>query len=334
MEKTISRNKTRMPTVTLSVPNSDDHNIHRSKRKPITKTETTKKHDTILSSENAKTLEFFLQEIEKESAKYGLKLNRTKCEHISVNNKNKDKIKFTDGTEVKRMGEVKYLGCMINDNGDPRREVRKRIAECMCTFIKLDTFWKHTNNPIKLKIIVFNAIVRTKLMYGLESVQINDSLKKHMDTFQLNAYRSILGLKHTYIDRLNTNEHIMNTAETEINKHNNSGTHKTITKLSEYYEQQRLKTTAQIIHHKNSEDERVNITFNKENLEINEYEKKRVGRPKHAWWTFSLQSIWTQAQEHDEALKYSIMDTSKEEHRRAIQKEAKNITEKEEKKKK
>ena len=117
------------------------------------------------------------------------------------------------------MGEVKYLGCMINDKGDPRREVRKRVSECMCTFKKLDTFWKYTDNPVKLKIIVFNSIIRTKLMYGLESVQINDSLKKYIDTFQLKAYRNILDLKHTYIDRLNTNEKIMKEAEDQINTH-------------------------------------------------------------------------------------------------------------------
>ena len=75
------------------------------------------------------------------------------------------------------MNEVKYLGCMINDKGDPRKEVRKRISECMCIMKKLDNFWKHTNNPNKWKLITYNAIIKTKLMYGLESAQLNDSIK-------------------------------------------------------------------------------------------------------------------------------------------------------------
>ena len=149
---------------------------------------------------------------------------------------------------------------MINDNGDPRREIRKMTSECMCAFKKLDTFWKHTDNTKNLKIIVFNAIIRTKLMYGLDSVQINDSLNKYLDTFQLKAYKNILGLKHTYIDRQNTNEKIMHDATEAINTHNIDA-RKQIDKLSERYEKQRLKTTAKIINKKDTEDERIHITF-------------------------------------------------------------------------
>ena len=74
------------------------------------------------------------------------------------------------------MNEVKYLGCMINDKGDPRKEVRKRVSECIATMTKLDCFWKHTNNIVKWKWIAFNAIIKTKLMYGLESAQPNDKV--------------------------------------------------------------------------------------------------------------------------------------------------------------
>ena len=96
------------------------------------------------------------------------------------------------------MNEVKYLGCMINDKGDPRKEVRKRVSECMATMKKLDCFWKHTNNTIKWKLITFNAIIKTKLMYGLESAQLNDSIKRYLDTFQLKGLRKIL---RTHIPR-------------------------------------------------------------------------------------------------------------------------------------
>ena len=86
-------------------------------------------------------------------------------------------------------------------------------------------------------------------MYRMESVQVNDSLKKYLDSFQLNVYRSILGLKHTYIDRQNTNEKIMEDTETALNAHNR-GAHIKISKLSEYYEQQKLTTVAYLLHHK------------------------------------------------------------------------------------
>ena len=95
---------------------------------------------------------------------------------------------FRDKTVVKAMDEVKYLGCMINDKGDPRKEVRKRISECMCIMKKLDCFWKRTNNPIQWKLITYNAIIKTKLMYGLESAQLNDSIKKIPRHFPLKMF--------------------------------------------------------------------------------------------------------------------------------------------------
>ena len=69
-------------------------------------------------------------------------------------------MKFRNGKKVNTLNEVKFLGCMINDKGNPRREVRKRVSECMCTLKKLDVFWIHTDNPIKTKIITFNAIIK------------------------------------------------------------------------------------------------------------------------------------------------------------------------------
>ena len=54
-------------------------------------------------------------------------------------------------------------------------------------------------------------------MYGLESAQINDSLKKYINTFHLKALRKILGLQHTFMNRDNTNEFIYSKAEELIN---------------------------------------------------------------------------------------------------------------------
>ena len=63
---------------------------------------------------------------------------------------------------------------MINDRGDPNRELKKRKSECMCTLMKLEFFWKHTDNPKKWKIILFNAIIRTKLIYNSMKQQKNN----------------------------------------------------------------------------------------------------------------------------------------------------------------
>ena len=80
--------------------------------------------DTIIYSYDDKTLSKLVKEIEIESAKYGLKLNYSKCEHICINGN--DKIKYASGRQVPKANEAKYLGCMINDRGDPDKEVKKK----------------------------------------------------------------------------------------------------------------------------------------------------------------------------------------------------------------
>ena len=98
--------------------------LERNRTKGATFEEVLYADDTILASEKAPIIQKYIHAIETGSEKYGLKLNTNKCEQININKKaTGEVIKFKDGTHVKTLNEVKYLGCMINDKGDPRREV-------------------------------------------------------------------------------------------------------------------------------------------------------------------------------------------------------------------
>ena len=58
-----------------------------------------------------------------------MRLNKGKCEAITINGS--DPIRYKDGSTVPPQNKVKYLGRMINDKGDPKAEISKRIAECI-----------------------------------------------------------------------------------------------------------------------------------------------------------------------------------------------------------
>ena len=49
-------------------------------------------------------------------------------------------------------------------------------------------------------------IIRSKLLYGLESAPMNEYTKKELDTFQLKGLRKILGIKTTFIDKSQNNK--------------------------------------------------------------------------------------------------------------------------------
>ena len=131
--------------------------------------------DTILYSENPNTLTEFVRQIEIESAKYGLKFNYRKCEHICINGN--DNIYYINGGTVPRSGESKYLGCYLNERADPTQEINKRVADTYSTWANLTYTGKNSDDTIKNKLITYDAVIRAKLMYGLESAQTNKTEK-------------------------------------------------------------------------------------------------------------------------------------------------------------
>ena len=145
--------------------------------------------DTILISESEAAVERALAAIEIEGAKYGMKLNKAKCELLAFGRVRP--IKFRDGTKMKPKEEVRYLGCSLNNKADSNRELQKRIADCMLVLNKLHVFWRHGVASAEKKLEVYNAVIKTKLIYGLESMQLTQAAARKLDTFQLKRLRKI-----------------------------------------------------------------------------------------------------------------------------------------------
>ena len=84
-----------------------------------------------------------LAAIEVEGCKYGMKLNKRKCEFIGIGNTGS--VKIADGQPVKAVEEAKYLGCMLNRKDDAETDVRKRILDCTITIKRLHIFFCWTD---------------------------------------------------------------------------------------------------------------------------------------------------------------------------------------------
>jgi hypothetical protein len=74
---------------------------------------------------------------------------------------------------MKSMDEATYLGCDINKNTDMNKEIGKRIQKCATILNRLNQFWLHSNCDKLFKLRVYNMVIRSKLMYGLETAQLN-----------------------------------------------------------------------------------------------------------------------------------------------------------------
>lgn len=243
--------------------------------------------DTIIFSEDTATLGQFVQQIGDEGAKYGRTLNRSKNELLNLNQTRM--LRFSDGTLVPLVNEAKYLGCMLNDKGDPKREVNKRISGTYLVWKRLELFWKHSNCSVRQKLVVYDAVVRSKLIYGLQSVQVNDELKRKMDAFQLKGWRQTLKLHTTFGQqsrgeaRTNTNYYVYYSANMEINTSQPAYNQQTtIINMSEFFVAQRRKLITRIITSSNDDPIREIA------LEVNALTQIDSGRrpsgKRNNWW--------------------------------------------------
>ena len=242
--------------------------------------------DTICASTSKIALEKLLHAIEEESEKYGLKLNETKCEIIQFGQQ--VTLKFRHGAVVPHMHKVKYLGCLVNDRGDPQMELRHRLSVCMGVWKKLGLFFKSSDCSVRLKLQVFNAILRSKLMYGLESAQLTESSRQRLGTFQLKGLRQILKITTTYVDRQHSNTYVYTRANEQLQAQRHEDR---IERLSEYYTRMKLKSFAAILASRDDDPVKT-VLLNPTTLKQHDVGTLRVGRPKKSWYRLTLSEYW------------------------------------------
>ncbi len=106
-------------------------------------------------------------------------------------------IKFFDDTLVPRDHKAKYLGTFLSDKAESKQELTNRMVDALTACKKMKIFWEKADTTIKWKLQVYGAIVRSKLLYGLEAIQPTNSEQKRLNAFQMrfeDNYKSPLDL--------------------------------------------------------------------------------------------------------------------------------------------
>ena len=99
---------------------------------------------------------------------------------------------------MQTVGDVTYLGCDLNKDTDMHKEVSRRIMKCRSIFNRMHIFWCNSKACKSFKLLVYNSIIRSKLMYGLEAAQLNPPHIRSLETCHLKGLRSILKIQTTY----------------------------------------------------------------------------------------------------------------------------------------
>ena len=219
---------------------------------------------------------------------------------------------FPDNTKVQRKKEAIYLGCTLIKGSKVGREIQRRIGDCMETLKKLDLFWLHSSCPVGFKILVHNSIIRSKLLYSLNTTNITAADRKKLDVFQLKGLRKILHLKTTAVDKNNSNQKVYELARSALT--NEGWKNIKLELFSETYHRQRKVLLGRILKRKREDPVR-KITINEDSFLFRTIKKRRVGRPRHKWIDEIAGQVWTEQREKRiEAGLTGEYDDSKDEH--------------------
>ena len=234
--------------------------------------------DTTLLTSNTKAMHKILHEIEKQSAYYGLNLNKKKCAYFAINKNNN--IKFTNGEPVVKVTSQTYLGALLTSDAEIREEITTRIAKANQCFYRLKLFWKKTNCTTSWKLQVYDSIIKAITLYGLETTHITKAQIDRLHAMHTKGLRIILNLTHSFIDRTTTNEKIWQTAKNKIK--DDKQPYADIFTFESTLKHKRITFLGHLLRANNYDPLRM-ITFQPSTAKPISILNRRVGGPKKHW---------------------------------------------------
>ena len=259
--------------------------------------------DTVLFSRSNRGINELLRLTEHISKGYGLGLNKNKCVAIAMNNDGS--IHFDDGTPLNKEFEAIYLGNEINKTVNIHHEILNKMAEVRRTWFRLEPYWKASGASKKWKLIIYDAIIRSKLLYGLETIHLTQALSKKLDAFQMRGIRRILNRRSTFVDRSNTNKSLLD--EATLTAFPSRGDRRKIIPFSKFHMQRRVKLMGHILRSNNSDPMR-QISFLPDSAQRTDYGIKRVGKPRQNWLHHTKKYVYENVLGHYEYSETQVND--------------------------
>ncbi|KAF3704702.1 hypothetical protein EXN66_Car020392 [Channa argus] len=113
------------------------------------------------------------------------------------------------GAEVKKVQDFKYLGSMVQSNGECGKEVKRRVQAGWNGWRKVSGVLCDKRVSARMKGKVFKTVVRPEMLFSLETVALKKRQEAELEVAELKMLRFSLGV--TRMDRIR-NEDIRGTA--------------------------------------------------------------------------------------------------------------------------
>ena len=156
--------------------------------------------DTLLLGCDAACVETFAQAVEQAGASYGMTLHWGKTQAMSVGTA--AALHKPDGSLFENQRSLHYLGALIGGDGRTDSEVSRKLGLAKADFNRLQRLWGHTAVSQQEKIRFLDALVMSRLQYGLSTVWLVTAQRRRLDGFYARCLRRILRIAPAYISRI------------------------------------------------------------------------------------------------------------------------------------
>lgn len=149
--------------------------------------------DIVLLAHRLRDAQEKLDDVIVESEKVGLRVNILKTKEMRLNNVSSEPIKI-NGEIIESVSDFTYLGSNVSKDGGCVKDVEQRVNKARYAFGQLKKIWRANNIHLDLKIKIFNACVKSVLLYGCETWFVTNTIEAKLQAFVNRCLRNILGV--------------------------------------------------------------------------------------------------------------------------------------------
>ena len=125
----------------------------------------------------------------------GLKVNIGKTEvMVSSRKEKKLKIKDSQGTSLREVNKLKYVGVTISEEGGSEEAVRARLSAAWGKWRDISGVMSEKNMPRKLKIKLYMTVIRPILLCGAECWTVRKKEEQILEKTEMRMLRRIKGV--------------------------------------------------------------------------------------------------------------------------------------------
>lgn len=148
--------------------------------------------DQVIMANDKDDLEYMARKLREEYKQWGLEINLRKTKYLPIGAELTN-IQL-ENEEIEACSEYAYLGVVFDTTGKDDREIKKRITQAKRMIGCLNGVFWSTEIKKKLKINIYETLVKSSLLYGAESWRITEANRRKLEAVEMDAFRRTLGV--------------------------------------------------------------------------------------------------------------------------------------------